>query len=49
MADGAADDHRPDIASTVRTKPLKFNAGTVADGADAKGARRSGAAALPPV
>jgi hypothetical protein len=28
MVDGAADDHRPD---TVRTKPLKSNAGTVAD------------------
>jgi hypothetical protein len=42
----AADDHRPDTAATVRTKPLKSNAGTVADDADTKGARRSGAAEL---
>ena len=36
MVDDAADDHRPDTAVTVRTKPLKSNAGTVADDADAK-------------
>jgi hypothetical protein len=47
--DGAADDHQPDTAATVRTKPLKSNAGTVADDADTNGARRSGAAELPPV
>jgi hypothetical protein len=48
MADGAADDHRLDTVATVRTKPLKSNAGTVADDADANGDRRSGAAELPP-
>ena len=47
--DGAADDHQPDAATTVRTKSLKSNAGTVADDADANGARRSGGAELPPV
>jgi hypothetical protein len=36
MADGAADDHRPDTAATVRTKPLKSNASTLADDAGAK-------------
>jgi hypothetical protein len=25
VADGAADDHRPDTAATARTKPLKSN------------------------
>jgi hypothetical protein len=49
MADGAADDHRPDNVATVRTKPLKSNAGSVADDADTNGARRSGAAELLPV
>jgi hypothetical protein len=47
--DDTADDHRPDTAVTVRTKPFKSNAGTVADGADTNGARRSGAAELQPV
>ena len=47
--DGAADRHRPDTAATVRTKPLKSNAGTLADDADTNCARRSGAAELPPV
>jgi hypothetical protein len=47
--DGAADDHQPDTAATVRTKPLKCNAETIADDADTNGARRSGAAELPPV
>ena len=49
MADGAADDHQPDTVATVRPKPLKSNARTVADDADANGACRSGAAELPPV
>jgi hypothetical protein len=31
MVGGAADHHRPDTAATVCTKPLKSNAGTVAD------------------
>ena len=44
-ADGSGNGNAP----TVRTKPLKSNAGTVADDADTNGARRSGAAALPPV
>ena len=44
--DDAADRHQPDTAATARTKPLKSNAGTVADDADANGARRSGAAEL---
>jgi hypothetical protein len=39
----------PANAVTVRTKPFKSNAGTVADGADTNGARRSGAAELQPV
>ena len=44
MADGAADDHRPDTVATVRTKPLKSNARSVADDADTNGARHSDAA-----
>jgi hypothetical protein len=44
-ADGSGNGNAP----TVRTKPLKSNAGTVADDADANGARRSGVAELPPV
>ena len=35
-------------APTVRANSLKNNAGTAADGADTNGARRSGAAELPP-
>jgi hypothetical protein len=49
MADGAADDHQPDTVATVRIKPLKSNAWTLADDADANGARHSGAGELPPV
>jgi hypothetical protein len=49
MADGAADDHRLDTATTVRTKRLKSNARNIADDADANGARDSGAAELPAV
>jgi hypothetical protein len=49
MADGDADHHQPDTVITVRTKPLKSKAGTVADDADTNGARRSDAAELPPV
>jgi hypothetical protein len=36
-------------APIVRVNSLKNNAGTAADDADANGARRSGAAELPPV